>query len=167
MKRYFYAGGEQHELVPEPRQVAVDTKAAELAGLGSEVAALTVTSRLAAGLVLVERAGLDAALANRLDQAGATRSVYRSGAVLVVPMPEVRVELEPDQRDAAIAALGGSGVPAHITADEPGRMSLRPDSGDADDALDLANHIYEQVHPAASGVRMVQLVPKPGPGRGS
>ena len=77
-------------------------------------------------------------------------------------MPEVRVEFESGQHAAALRALGESKVPAEITNDAPDRLALRPRSGKGEDALDLANYIYEQhIRPAASSVRMLQIVPRP------
>ena len=76
-------------------------------------------------------------------------------------MPEVRVEFESGQHAAALRALGESKVPAEITNDAPDRLALRPRSGKGEDALDLANYIYEHIRPAASSVRMLQIVPKP------
>jgi hypothetical protein len=77
-------------------------------------------------------------------------------------MPEVRVELEGDQHAAALDAVAASKVAADVTDDTPERLSLRPRSGKGEDALDLANFIYEHARPAAASVRMVQVVPKPG-----
>ena len=77
-------------------------------------------------------------------------------------MPEVRVELDKDQHGPALDAVKASQVRAQITDDTPERLSLRPESGSAEDALDLANFIYETARPAASSVRMVQVVPKRG-----
>lgn len=160
MARYFYAGGERRLLEPADGPLAIDTRAAAAAGLGDVVAVLPVRSILPGGVVLVERAACTDELHARLERAGAIRSVYRSGRAFVVPMPEVRVEFEGDQRDDAIRALGESPVPAEITEDTPDRLALRPRSGNGDDALDLANYIYEHAHPAASTVRMLQVVPK-------
>ena len=41
------------------------------------------------------------------------------------------------------------------------RVVVRPTSGNGDDAMRMANDIYEGAHPAASSVRFVQFVPKP------
>ena len=160
MTRYFYAGGERHALELADGPMAIDTRAAAAAGLGDAVAVLPVRSKLPSGVVLVDRVACTDELHARLDRAGVIRTVYRSGGAFVVPMPEVRVEFEGDQRGDAIRALGTSPVPADITEDTPDRLALRPRSGKGDDALDLANHIYEHAHPAASTVRMLQVVPK-------
>jgi hypothetical protein len=111
-------------------------------------------------MAIVDRAALGDELHDRLRAAGALQPVYRSGAALVVPMPEVRVELEGDQRRAALDAIDAAHVAAEVTEETPERLSLRPTSGSGDDALDLANFIHEHAHPAAASVRMLQVVPK-------
>ena len=161
MARHFYAGGERHTLETAAEWLAIDTHAAAAAGLDREVAALTLESRLPGGIILVDRGACPDDLAARIDAAGAARPAYRSGRAVVVLMPEVRVEFESGQHAAALRALGESKVPAEITDDAPDRLALRPRSGKGEDALDLANYIYEHIRPAASSVRMLQIVPKP------
>jgi hypothetical protein len=158
--RYFYAGGRRHPLVLADDQVAIDSRAAAAAGLGEVATSLPVASQLASGVAIVQRSAVPAALRDRLEAAGALRSVYRSGDVLVVPLPEVRLEFEPGSRAATLRALASSNVPADITLDEPDRVSLRPRSGRAEDALDLANHVVEQGHAGSASVRMLQVVPR-------
>jgi hypothetical protein len=162
MARYFYAGGERRELDPVNDRLAIDTRGAEAAGLGDVVSELPVVSKLPAGFTIVDVAGLSDAAHARLTAAGVVQPVYRSGNALVVPMPEVRVELEGDQHAAALDAVAASKVAADVTDNTPERLSLRPRSGKGEDALDLANFIYEHARPAAASVRMVQVVPKPG-----
>jgi hypothetical protein len=160
MGRYFYAGGERKALDPVDDRVAIDTRGAARAGLGDAVSALPVVSQLPGGMTIVDRATLSAELCERLKATGLVQPVYRSGNALVVVLPEVRVELEADQRAAALDAIDASRVAAEVTDDTPERLSLRPRSGTGEDALDLANFIYERAHPAASSARMVQVVPK-------
>lgn len=143
-------------------RLAVDTRSAAGAGLGDVVSALPVASRLPGGMTIVDRAAVGDELYERLSTAGLVQPVYRSGAALVVLMPEVRVELEGDQHAAALEAVGAADVAADVTDDTPARLSLRPRSGRGEDALDLANFIYERAHPAAASVRMFQVVPKRG-----
>jgi hypothetical protein len=160
MARYYYAGGEKRALEPVDDRLAIDTRAAANAGLGDAVSAVPVASRLPGGTAIVDRAAVSGELYRKLETAGAVQPVYRSGSALVVLMPEVRVELEGDQRAAALEAIRASDVAADVTDDTPDRLSLRPQSGSAEDALDLANFIYERAKPAASSARMVQVVPK-------
>jgi len=160
MSPYFYAGGLRRELDPVDDRVAIDTRGAEAAGLGAVVSALPVTSKLPGGMTVIERAALSDELYQQLNAAGLAKPVYRSGDAFVVLMPEVRVELEGDQHAAALEAVDASKVAAEVTDNTPERLSLRPQSGSGEDALELANFIYERAHPAASSVRMLQIVPK-------
>ena len=160
MDRYFYAGGERHALEPVDGSLAIDSRVAAAAGLGGAVAALAIQSRLPGGVVLVERVDCAPELHRLLGQAGAIRPLYRSGQALVVLMPEVRVEFDGARHEDALRLIERSKVPADITEDTQERLALRPRSGKGDDALDLANYIYEHVHPAASTVRMLQVVPR-------
>ncbi len=161
MARHFYAGGERHTLEPAGDWLAIDTRAASAAGLSSEVAALQVESKLPSGIILVARGAWPDELHARIDAAGAARSAYRSGRAVVILVPEVRVEFDSGQHADVIRALGESKVPAEITDDAPNRLALRARSGKGEDALDLANYIHEHVRPAASSVRMLQIVPRP------
>ena len=162
MTRHFYAGGERHTLEPAADWVAIDTRAAAAAGLSGAVAGLPVVSRLPGGILLVSRSACADELYSRIDAASALRQAYRTGRAIVVPMPEVRVEFESGQQADALRALGESKVPADITDSASDRLTLRPRSGKGEDALDLANYIYEHARPSASSVRMLQIVPKPG-----
>ena len=160
-KRHFYAGGERHELEPAEEWLGIDTRVAAEAGLSDAIAALPAGSKLPSGIILVHRAEYPGELLARIEAAGAALPAFRSGRAVVVLMPEVRVEFDSDQHADALRALRESEVSAEITDDSPNRLALRPRSGKGEDALDLANYIYEQVRPAASSVRMLQVVPKP------
>lgn len=160
MSPYYYAGGIRRDLHPVGDRVAIDIRGAEAAGLGAEVSALPVISKLPGGMVVIDRAELGNDLHERLNTAGLAKPVYRSGDAFVVLMPEVRVEVEGDQHAAALKAVDASKVGAEVTDNTPDRLSLRPHSGSGEDALELANFIYEHAHPAASSVRMLQIVPK-------
>lgn len=161
MAPHYWAGGERHALEPAADWLAIDTRAADEAGLGREVAALPVGSTLPSGMIFVERADCDDDLCTRLSAAGAAREAYRSGRALVVLMPEVRLEIDEGRDGDALRAVEASGVPAEITDEGSGRMTLRPRSGKGEDALDLANYLHKHLRPAASSVRMLQVVPKP------
>ena len=162
MQRYFYADGKRHDLDAVGDRVAIDARGAASTELRDVVRALPVASTLPSGMVIVERSAIAKGDYDRLSSAGLVQSVYRYGESLVVLMPEVRVELDQDQHGAALDAVKASRVRAQITDDTPERLSLRPESGKAEDALDLANFIYETARPAASSVRMIQVVPKRG-----
>ena len=161
MTPYFYAGGERHSLEPAGDWLAIDTRVTVNSKFENDVAALRVGSKLPGGIILVERKDCADSLRVHLETLGAIRSAYRSGNAVVVLMPEVRVEFDAGQHDNAVRAVNNSQVPTEITEDAPDRLALRPHSGSGEDALNLANYIYEHAKPAASSVRMLQVVPKP------
>lgn len=160
MPPHYYAGGERHSLVLASDWVAIDARAAAAAGLTHALAALPTGPKLLGGITLIETAAFPGDIRAKVDSEGVTRSAYRSGAALVVLLPEVRVELKAGQRAAVLRVLDECGIPADVTEDESAMLTLKPRSGKGEDALQLANFIYEQVRPAASSVRMLQFVPK-------
>lgn len=162
MTRYYYAGGQRIALDADDAHVAIDERQASAAGLAG-TAGDDLARRLPGGVVLAERARVDDTCLAGLRAAGALRPVFRHGATLMVAMPEIRVEFDDARQRAAVhGAL--SGVPHSVTiaSDSPERLVLAPASGRSDDALDVANYLYEQARPAASSVRFVQVMPRPG-----
>jgi len=161
MTRYYYAGGRRIELEPDDQYVAVDEKAANAAGVSSE-AGDSGARRLPGGVIVSARSGLSDAGLERLSQAGALRPVYRRDRSVLVPLPEIRVEYDNAKQRAAVkAAIPKGPCEAEVSDENADGLVLRPTSGSSDDALALANYIYEQAHPAAASVRFVQFVPKP------
>ncbi|MEO7855290.1 MAG: hypothetical protein ABIR94_24010 [Rubrivivax sp.] len=160
MTRYYYAGGRRIALEPDDQYVAVDEKAAGAAGLPLEAGNAPVR-RLPGGVTVSPRSSLSEARLERLSQAGALRSVYRRDRSMLVALPEIRVEYDnPKQRAAVKAAIPQAPCEAEVSDESAHGLVLRPTSGRSDDALVLANYIYEQAHPAAASVRFVQFVPK-------
>jgi hypothetical protein len=161
MTRYYYAGGRRIELEADDQYVAVDEKAAGAAGLSVEAGKATAR-RLPGGVTVSPRASLSEARLRRLSQAGALRPVYRRERSVLVALPEIRVEYDnATQRAAVKAALPQAPCEAEVSEESADGLVLRPASGRSDDALALANYIYEAAHPAAASVRFVQFVPKP------
>ncbi len=162
MERYYYAEGERHNLVPDTKQVAIDTGVTRSTGQEKALEAVEITSKLPGGMVLVRAGDVSATILSELDRLGATQHVYRRGRTTIVFLPEVRVEFDDAaQRKGALEAAHSSGVPIDVIDDCAERLSLRPQSGSGDDALDLANFIYERAHPASASARMLQVVPRP------
>lgn len=160
MTRYYYAGGRRIEIEPDDQYVAVDEKAAQAAGVPVEAGA-GAARRLPGGVTVSPRSGLSQAGLERLSQAGALRPVYRRDRSVLVPLPEIRVEYDNAKQRAAVkAAIPGAPCEAEVSDESADGLVLRPTSGRSDDALALANYIYEQAHPAAASVRFVQFVPK-------
>ncbi len=162
MTRYYYAGGRRIELEPDDRYVAVDERAAGAAGVSVEAGSAPVR-RLPGGVTVSPRASLSEARLERLSKAGALRPVYRRDRSVLVALPEIRVEYDNARQRAAVkAAIPHAPCEAEVSDESAEGLVLRPASGRSDDALALANYIYEQAHPASASVRFVQFVPKPG-----
>ena len=161
MTRYYYAGGQRIDLEPDDRYVAVDEKAADAAGIRVDEPGESASRRLHGGVIVSPRSGFSDARLERLWQAGALRPVYRRHQSMVVPLPEIRVEYDnPKQRAAVKAAIPTAPCGAEISDENADGLVLRPTSGRSDDALALANYIYENARPAAASVRFVQFLPK-------
>jgi hypothetical protein len=162
MTRYYYAGGQRIALEPDDRYVAVDEKAADAAGVPVDAAAgQAPTRRLPGGVIVSPRSSLRQAELTRLSQAGALRPVYRRDRSILVPLAEIRVEYDNAKQRAAVkAAIPKAPCEAEVSDESADGLMLRPTSGRSEDALALANYIFEKAHPAAASVRFVQFVPK-------
>jgi hypothetical protein len=159
---YYYASGQRIELEPDDEHVAVDENAAERAGLSTRLTASAGPFRQN-GVFIVERKAVDEATLTTLRKAGALQSVYRRNRAMIVALPEVRIEVDnAKQRRAVMDLLADTKAPRHtITENTDERIVVKPASGNGDDALLIANEIYERAHPAAASVRFIQFVPKP------
>lgn len=166
MDAYYYAGGRKVELERDDEHVAVDQQAAKRAGVDPHAAIAGAAPRRAGAgsVVLAERAALDEKVLAALRKAGALQPVYKHERAVIVALPEVRIELDdPDQRRAVLDVLARRGSPRHTIVEETDEwIVVRPESGNGNDALTIANEVYEQAHPAAASVRFLQFVPKPG-----
>lgn len=156
MQAYYYAGGQKIPLEPDDEHVAVDKAAA------STVESAGTRIPVPGNIVILERSAVDASALTRLRRDGAVQTVYRRNQALVVPLPEVRIEFDkPSERKAVLEALAASPTPHTIAEDTEDRLVVAPDSGSGDDAIRLANEVYERARPAAASVRFAQVVPKP------
>lgn len=162
MTRYYYAGGQRIALEADDAHVAVDERRASAAGLGGPTGD-EAARRLPGGVVLAERARVDGERLAGLRKAGALRPVFRHGHNLMVALPEIRVEVDnARQRKAVHDALSGVPHAVVVSSESAETLVLSPTSGASDDALDVANYLYEHAKPAASSVRFVQVMPRPG-----
>jgi hypothetical protein len=159
MGAYYYASGKRVELDADPDHVAIDPNAAARAGVDrSEIPA----AHTASGVIVAVRSAVPAAALERLRKAGALQPVYMRNRALVIPLPEVRIEVDTREQHAAVMkALNDAGASYEIADQSGERIVVKPKSGDGADALKIANHVYEQAKPAAASVRFVQFVPKP------
>lgn len=169
---YYWARAEKVPL-EDTSLVAVDVPAAKRARLwGGELedAAAGAGARRADDLVLVPAAELPAELHDRLREAGAVQPVFGHDDTLLVVLPEVRVEAGDDDTAAAVSsAVRDYAAGVAVEEPTPGRFVLRPRSGRGEDALELANHVYERARPDASQARFLRVVTgkdPPAPGTG-
>lgn len=166
MENYYYAGGKKVALEADEDHVAIDRAVADAAGLGSGAPG-GYPPDLRSGVVLSDRSSLGEKALAALRKAGALRPVFRREQAVLVALPEVRVEYDNSTQHNAVkdwvAGLSAKGRHDVAISDETDdHLTLKLGSGDAQDALNLANAIFEHAHPAASSVRFVQFVPKPG-----
>jgi len=162
MKNYYYAGGRKIELETDDEHVAVDRAVAEAAGLTASAIGGGLPD-LRGGVALSKKSSLGDKVLDALHGASALRPVFRHDQAVLVALPEVRVEYDDlTQRNAVKKLLASDFHDAAITEETEDRLILKPRSGDARDALKMANEIFERAHPAASSVRFVQFIPKPG-----
>jgi hypothetical protein len=163
MKNYYYVSGRKVELEIDDEHVAVDRAVAQAAGLtGVGGGGGGGMPDLRSGVVLSVKSSLDDKVLEALQGAGALRPVFRHDQAVLVALPEVRVEYDDlTQRNAVKKLLASNFHDAAISEETSDRLTLKPRSGDAHDALKMANEIFEHAHPAASSVRFVQFIPKP------
>lgn len=164
MDAYYYAAGEKVELTPSNEYVAIKQDVAQQLGIDLQLGEdAGVIVRAGAGLLVVQCTALPPHVLERLQQAKAVHPVFHRGSTVVVALPEVRVEFDGSrQRKLVMNALPKA--PKHtIVEDTADRLVVAPASGNAEDALDLANRIHEQVKSASAAPRFVQFVPKPQP----
>jgi hypothetical protein len=162
-KAYYWAGGEKIPL-QDTAQVAVDVRAAQRAKLWDGELAKAATdagSKVTDDLVLIPAAKLSPKLRDRLEEAGAVQPVFRydDGTLLVV-LPEVRVETKDPTTAAALQSVVKDWASdVDVEQPKPGRFVLKPASGRGEEALELANHVSEQVDPDAAQARFLRIVP--------
>jgi hypothetical protein len=162
---FYYADGSAVRLAPTDLTV-VDLEAARAGDVPrSLVEGLQADGRQVRGsLTMVEQDALTPDLERRLRAAGAVRPVFRAedGALIVV-LPEVRVEATNAEEVTRVRRLvEATPVKARIVERRPQQLSIQLDEADGIEALDLANRIEEEIHPALSQARFVRIVRRPG-----
>jgi hypothetical protein len=157
---YFWAGGKKIPLF-DSNTLAIDLNVAEIAGV--KEAFQHGARNVGRGLIFIDETSLSAQAWKRLDTVGAIHPVYRTAdeSELVV-FPEVRVEVDSIESEEQVEALvkrSGFGIVVESTK---GRITIRPNSGRGEDALRIANRVFEQLHPNLSQARFMRIVPRPG-----
>jgi len=166
MARYYYASGERIPIELDQEQVAVDAARAGPERVAELLARAGPSPQLPGGILLLRRARVGEEGLRGLATLGALRPVYRAGGAALVALPEVRVELADEgQRRAVRQAIARAPHPVEVAEDGPERIVLRICSGSGDEALDVANFLFETARPAASSARLVRFVARPEPMR--
>jgi len=164
MARYYYASGERVPIELDEEQVAVDAARAGPEQVSQLLGRAGPSPQAPGGVLLLRRERVGEEGLRGLAARGALRPVYRAGGAALVALPEVRVELEGEaQRRAVREAIERAPHPVEIAEEGPGRIVLRVCSGSGDDALEVANFLFETARPAASSVRFVRFVARPEP----
>lgn len=159
---YYWAGGQKVPLATDPH-IAVDQTSAERHGLwAGELASAADTAghHIGDGLLMLPRDAVSNELQGQLDRTGASAPVYRADESLIAVLPQVRVEATPGTTASQIrAAIANIDADASVNEPRPGRFIVTPSSGRGADALDLANHIVENLRPEAAQARFVRITP--------
>jgi len=161
---YYYAGRERVPLELDGDYVAINMGHAKARGLDPEFVA-SIRPHMSVlpggGLVVVPTAVVPETIRAGLEKAGTLQPVYRSGAARMVPYPEVRVHVEPGEKRKLLSTVKASKIPADVSPEDHGDIVLRPRSGSGEDALALANFVYEKTRPEMAQARFVRIVPRP------
>ena len=110
-------------------------------------------------MVLVEAESLKAEQLEALRDARAMQPVFNHRGDLIIVLPEVRVE---KSRKAKTEELNrwikeaGDAIQVEGTLDR--RLTLRPTSGEAEDALEIANRLHRDVSPELAQARFIRVV---------
>lgn len=161
---YYYASGERIPLVRAGDLLAVDLREARRSAPGAKSlkAAITSAKPLIGGMGLVDLSGLDEAAVETVRQSGLAQPVYQTEGATIVVMPEVRVEESRGEKERDSIRTWLSEHQSTLDFEEnDDRFTIRPRSGDGDDALRLANQIVEQLAPEMAQARFIRVVKRP------
>jgi hypothetical protein len=161
---YYIAGGERVALDSDPNHVAVDLARATEASLpkARQAELRREGQTLRRQVVLLAGSALDETDRTKLDRVGALLPVYRSHDTTIVVLPEVRVECRDSKQVPKLRRrLEAAGVDPKSVRVRGGRVSFVPGSGRSDEALSLANVLYEEFEPEAAQARFLRVVPRP------
>ena len=158
---YFYAAGKRVTLVVESSLWALDTEALAFAMMADSMRRqiLADARRLRGKYVL---AHVPFSALGPLRAAHAVQPVYRSADAMLVPLPEVRVEeSRPEHLRRLHDWLASRRQRIEVSEREAGRLTLRPSSGDAEEALEIANALQEEITPEFAEARFMRSIASP------
>lgn len=155
-ERYYYAGGKRIELSPADDLCAVgDPEKAGLKPLTADIG-----RSLGGGLRLLSKGEL--AVQKFTNPSICKYPVFRSGGVILVALPEVRIE---ESRESKWEKLN-KWLERHrddvtILRRDDDRLVLSPVSGSGADALTIANDLTEEIGPEMAEARFIRITPRP------
>ena len=158
---YFYAGGKRVALEVESSLWALDTEALSAAAIADSIRKqILADARLLRGKYVL--AHVPSSALEPLRAAHAVRRVYRSAGAMLVPLPEVRVEeSRPENLRRLHDWLDSRQQRIEVSEPEAGRLTLRPSSGDAEEALEITNALQEEITPELAEARFIRSIPSP------
>jgi len=158
---YFYAAGKRVTLVVESSLWALDTEALAFAMIADATRQqILADARRLRGKYVLARVPFSAL--EPLRAAHAVQPVYRSADVMMVLLPEVRVEeSRPETLRRLHDWLASRSQRIEVSETEVGRLTLRPCSGDAEEALEIANELQEEITPELAEARFIRSIASP------
>ncbi len=158
--RYVYALGRRIKLTLEPAYTYIEMIKDDSSDIAKKIAAQGTV--LPGGATLTSKAVLTLAEWMSLSKTGITRNVYRfENKILAVPLPELRVVFDAEKRNEVFKILEKTTIPFEIIRLGNDQMILRPISDLSEDALDLANYIYEQGIKVIPSARVLRVMESP------
>jgi hypothetical protein len=158
---YFYAAGRRVMLTVESSLWALDTEALAVAMIADAIRQrILADARLLRGKYVL--AHVPSVALEPLRAARAVQRVYRSADAVLVALPEVRVEeRRPEKLKLLRAWLDSRRHRIEVSETEGGRLTLRPASGDAVEALEIANALQEEISPEIAQARFIRTIESP------
>jgi hypothetical protein len=158
---YFYAAGKRVTLKVESSLWALDTEALAAAIIGDTIRQrILADARQLRGKYVL--AHVPSAALEPLRAARAVQVVYRSADAVLVALPEVRVEeRRPEKLRRLRAWIESRRQQIEVSETEDGRLTLRPASGDAVEALEIANALQEEITPELAETRFIRSIESP------
>ena len=160
---FFYASGQRIPLTRDPERSAFFSEDLEHLELGEDTdrRIADATQTLVRGVVMFYYPELGSECVTDLEKRLTPQPVYRHRDALVVVLPEVRVEEAREGRAEEVEAwLEAHSEQVEVIDRRSDRWALRPASGRGEDALTVANQLFEELKPELAQARFIRIVPR-------
>ena len=166
-KKYYYVKGEKVPLkeVSDVASVRVsDVEASNPRQI--ELSAIKSAARkLRGGVSLLDKTKITKEAGKFLKDNKLTSPIFESEGSYLVPLAEVRIEdADPDSIQRVLDWVSKHSDSVEVSKLLRNRVVLRPVSNRADEAIDLANEITENLGPSMAQVRFIRMVQRPTTG---